>query len=141
MSEIVYRNRCFPSQRKFYGLTETFSGLSGPVGTGKTVALCYRALMAAAENPRRTGLIGAPTYPMLRDITIRMMLEILHERQMPHTYNKSEHVLYLKRSGSIVKFRPVHDYERLRGTNLAWFGLDEMTYCQEEAFGGAAAGS
>jgi hypothetical protein len=134
MSEIVYNNRCFPSQRIFYGLTETFSGLSGPVGAGKTVALCYRALMAAAENPRRTGLIGAPTYPMLRDITIRTMLEILDERQIPHTYNKSEHVLYLKRSGSIVKFRPVHDYERLRGTNLAWFGLDEMTYCEEEAW-------
>src|SRR5207248_5618397 len=100
MNTIVYRNQCFPSQGKFYNLTETFSGLSGPVGTGKTVALCYRALMAAAENPGRTGLIGAPTFPMLCDVTIRTMLEILGERRMPYSYNKSESMLYLKRSGS-----------------------------------------
>ena len=26
------------------------------------------------------------------------------------------------------------DFERLRGTNLAWFGLDELTYTAEEAW-------
>src|SRR5436190_24251522 len=92
MNPIVYRNHCFPSQGKFYNLTETFSGLSGPVGTGKTMALCYRALVAAVENPGRTGLIGAPTFPVLRDVTIRTMQEILHEIRMPHVYSKSVHV-------------------------------------------------
>jgi len=28
----------------------------------------------------------------------------------------------------------VEDFERLRGTNLAWFGLDELTYTPEEAW-------
>ena len=31
-------------------------------------------------------------------------------------------------------FRSLDEYERLRGTNLAWFGIDEMTYCPEEAW-------
>jgi len=31
-------------------------------------------------------------------------------------------------------FRAVDEYERLRGTNLAWFGVDELTYCQQEAW-------
>jgi hypothetical protein len=26
----------------------------------------------------------------------------------------------------------VEEFDRLRGTNLAWFGLDELTYTQEE---------
>ena len=26
------------------------------------------------------------------------------------------------------------EFERLRGTNLAWFGLDELTYTQEESW-------
>ena len=26
------------------------------------------------------------------------------------------------------------EFERLRGTNLAWFGLDELTYTPEEAW-------
>jgi terminase large subunit-like protein len=28
----------------------------------------------------------------------------------------------------------VEEFDRLRGTNLAWFGLDELTYTQEEAW-------
>jgi hypothetical protein len=30
--------------------------------------------------------------------------------------------------------RAIDEFERLRGTNLAWFGLDELTYAQEEAW-------
>jgi hypothetical protein len=35
---------------------------------------------------------------------------------------------------SRMLFRPVEEFERLRGTNLAWFGLDELTYAQEESW-------
>ena len=40
----------------------------------------------------------------------------------------------MKDTGSRILFRPVDEFERLRGTNLAWFGLDELTYTQEEAW-------
>ena len=40
----------------------------------------------------------------------------------------------MKDSGSRILFRPVDEFERLRGTNLAWFGLDELTYTPEEAW-------
>ena len=48
--------------------------------------------------------------------------------------NKSESVLLMKDTGSRIFFRAVDDFERLRGTNLAWFGLDELTYTAEEAW-------
>src|SRR3984957_1670687 len=37
-------------------------------------------------------------------------------------------------SGSRILLRSVDEFERLRGTNLAWFGLDELTYTHEEAW-------
>ncbi len=40
----------------------------------------------------------------------------------------------MRDTGSRILFRPVDEFERLRGTNLAWFGLDELTYTQEEAW-------
>src|SRR6266851_5550358 len=40
----------------------------------------------------------------------------------------------MKDTGSRIYFRPVDDFERLRGTNLAWFGLDELTYTPQEAW-------
>ena len=40
----------------------------------------------------------------------------------------------MKDTGSRILFRAVDEFERLRGTNLAWFGLDELTYTPEEAW-------
>ncbi len=129
---IVYRP--LPSQQRFHDSTARFKGFSGPVGSGKSQALCQEALRLSYLNPGRSGLLGAPTYPMLRDATQATLFEILAQNRIPHDYLKAENVLVLLDTRSRVIFRPVDDYERLRGTNLAWFGLDELTYTQEEAW-------
>lgn len=85
-------------------------------------------------NPGRLGLLGAPTYPMLRDATCATLFEILDDNQIPFEHNKAENTVLLKDTGSRILFRPVDEFERLRGTNLAWFGLDELTYTQEAAW-------
>jgi hypothetical protein len=85
-------------------------------------------------NPGRTGLVGAPTYPMLRDSTLAALVETLRDNDIPYELNKAENVLAMKDSGSRILLRSVDDFERLRGTNLAWFGLDELTYSHEEAW-------
>jgi len=38
-------------------------GFSGPIGAGKSQALCHEAIRLTYLNPGRPGLIGAPTYP------------------------------------------------------------------------------
>jgi hypothetical protein len=80
------------------------------------------------------GLLGAPTYPMLRDATQATLFEILDRNAIPYDHNKTENTLLLKETRSKIVFRAVDEFERLRGTNLAWFGLDELTYTQEEAW-------
>jgi phage terminase large subunit len=123
-----------PSQSKFHVSTARFKGFSGPIGSGKSQALCQEAIRLSYLNPGRHGLIGAPTYPMLRDATLTSFLEVLSTNRIRHELNKSESVLVMKDTGSKIFFRAVDDFERLRGTNLAWFGLDEMTYTAEEAW-------
>jgi hypothetical protein len=71
---------------------------------------------------------------MLRDATLTSFLEVLGTNNIPHELNKSESVVAMKDTGSRIYFRAVDDFERLRGTNLAWFGLDELTYTAEEAW-------
>jgi hypothetical protein len=44
-------------------LEARFKGFSGPIGSGKSAALCQEALRLSLVNTGRTGLIGAPTYP------------------------------------------------------------------------------
>src|SRR5947209_8045878 len=123
-----------PSQQAFHESRARFKGFSGPIGSGKSQALCQEAIRLSYLNPGRTGLIGAPTYPMLRDATLASLTEVLNDNEIPYELNKSEFVLLLKDTGSRILLRSVDEFERLRGTNLAWFGLDELTYSQEGAW-------
>lgn len=123
-----------PSQARFHKSTARFKGFSGPIGSGKSQALCQEAIKLSYLNPGRTGLLGAPTYPMLRDVTASTLLEILNRNRIPYDHNKAENLLVLKDTGSKILFRAVEEFDRLRGTNLAWFGVDELTYVQEDAW-------
>jgi Terminase large subunit, T4likevirus-type, N-terminal len=94
----------------------------------------YKALRMTSENPGCTGLLGAPTIPMLRSVTVAAMLETLEKHRIPFVYRSQLLTLVLKRSGSTILFRPLDCFDRLRGLNLAWFGIDELTYCREGAW-------
>lgn len=123
-----------PSQANFHECKARFKGFSGPVGSGKSQALCQEAIKLSYLNRGRLGLLGAPTYPMLRAATQATLLEILESNRIPFDLNKAENVLVMSETQSRILFRPVDEIERLRGTNLAWFGLDELTYSQEAAW-------
>jgi hypothetical protein len=123
-----------PSQARFHKLETRFKGFSGPVGSGKSQALCQETIRLAYVNAGCMGLIGAPTYPMLRDSTQILMLQVLEANAIPFEVNKAENTLTFTDTGSRILFRSMDDYERLRGTNLAWFGVDELTYTREEAW-------
>jgi len=123
-----------PSQKRFHALENRFKGFSGPIGSGKSQALCQEAIRLSYMNPGRLGLLGAPTYPMLRDATQAALVEILTSNQIPYEHNKAENTFVMSDTKSRILFRPVDEFERLRGTNLAWFGLDELTYTQEESW-------
>jgi hypothetical protein len=123
-----------PSQKTFHASNARFKGFSGPIGSGKSQALCQEAIRLSYMNPGRLGLLGAPTYPMLRDATQAILFEILNANEVPFEHNKAENTVVMKHTGSRILFRPVDEFERLRGTNLAWFGLDELTYTQQAAW-------
>jgi terminase large subunit-like protein len=123
-----------PSQRKFYRSEARFKGFSGPIGSGKSQALCQEAIRLCFRNPGRMGLIGAPTYPMLRDATQTMLFELLDEHGLEYEHNKAESTVFVRACKARIILRAVEEFERLRGTNLAWFGLDELTYTREGAW-------
>ena len=68
-----------PSQKKFHHSKARFKGFSGPIGSGKSQALCQEAIRMSYLNPGRLGFLGAPTYPMLRDATQATLLDILED--------------------------------------------------------------
>src|ERR1700682_2786290 len=103
-----------PSQAQFHRSTARFKGYSGSIGSGKSQALCQEAIKLSYVNPGRVGLIGAPTYPMLRDATLTSLIRILEENELPYELNKSEFVIRMKDTGSRILLRSVDEFERLR---------------------------
>src|SRR5580700_7796278 len=110
------------SQKRFHDSAARFKGFSGPIGSGKSQALCQEAIKLSYLNPGRTGLIGAPTFPMLRDATQAALFDILDRNAIPYDLNRAENYLVLSEAKSRILFRAVEEFERLRGSNLAWFG-------------------
>src|SRR5438874_10243603 len=103
--EIVYDP--LPSQRRFHNCEALYKGFSGPIGSGKSQALCQEAIRLSYQNPGRLGLLGAPTYPMLRDATQAALVEILENNQIPYEHNKGENTFVMQDTQSKILFRPV----------------------------------
>jgi PBSX family phage terminase large subunit len=123
-----------PSQSRFVDTQAHYSAFVGGIGSGKTYTGCIRALLASqgqigtTHNAIQTpnlGAITAPTYPMLRDVTIRTFLEVAGKAVV--SYRSSEHIALLT-NGSEVIFRSAENPERLRGANLAWWFGDEAAF-------------
>jgi hypothetical protein len=126
--------KLLPSQNRFHKLERRIKGFSGGVGSGKSSILCHEAIFLALENEGRTGLIGAPTYGMLRDATLATFLEVCEFGQVKVELNQAQMTAMLPLKQSKILFRSLENPERLRGSNLAWFGVDELTYCTEAAW-------
>src|SRR4030095_8819234 len=106
--QIKYRDIKYdplPSQQKFHALENRFKGFSGPIGSGKSQALCKEAIRISYMNPGRLGLLGAPTYPMLRDATQAALLEVLGSNNIPYEHNKAENTLLTLDKQSLILLR------------------------------------
>lgn len=94
-----------------------------------------KAIMCAYDNPGCTGIVGAPTYPMLHDATLPHLLNRLELHRIPYTIKRGNQMqIELHECRATMLLRSMSDADRLRGTNIAWFWIDEMTYCVESAF-------
>jgi hypothetical protein len=100
--------------------------------------MAFETILCAAMNPGRVGLVGAPSYPMLADATQRSLFEVLEFAEIEYRFNQSRNILTFSDKGVFkgakILFRSMDTLNRLRGTNLAWFGIDELTYCKAEVW-------
>ena len=124
----------YESQRIFDETPCTFKGFSGPVGSGKSKALCHEIIKCCYLNPGVPGLLGAPTEKLLKASTLIELLSLLDEQGIPYTYRKSANEVHLTEPHSTILLRSLDHPESLRAMNLGWFGIDELTYCKEAAW-------
>ena len=123
------KNNLLPHQEKFCEDTKHRKlALVCGFGAGKTYALVSKSFMLAAMNVGHISAVFEPTSPMLRDILMRTMNDLLEEWQIPYTFRASplpEYVLSFQEGTHTILLRTILTYQRLRGQNLCAVGFDE----------------
>jgi len=112
-------------QHDFVACADRLTAFIGGVGSGKSFAGSAKALLASGKQ-KTLGLVVAPTYPMLRDATLRTFIEVADEAVAG--FYKTEMRAELV-NGSEILFRSADDPDRLRGPNLNWAWIDEGALC------------
>ena len=123
------KKNLLPHQKKFCDDTEHRKlALVCGFGAGKTYALVSKSFMLAAMNVGHISAVFEPTSPMLRDILMRTMNDLLEEWEIPYTFRASplpEYVLSFQEGTHTILLRTILTYQRLRGQNLCAVGFDE----------------
>ncbi len=111
-----------PSQGILHRLPHKYKAFVGGVGSGKS----YFGGTWAGEQTMRgegDGMIVAPTYQMLADVSVPAYIEMLKRHNW--SYNHIKHRNVIETARSKIFLRSAEHPERLRGPNLSWAWCDE----------------
>jgi predicted phage terminase large subunit-like protein len=131
MSILQKTVRLHQAQQAFRRSDALYRGFVGGIGSGKSWAGAYDLLRRA--KPGRLYLCSAPTYPMLKDASLRTFLSLAREFNFLADTNRSEMIVTLGNRAEVL-FRSADDPERLRGPNLSGMWLDEASLIVREGF-------
>jgi predicted phage terminase large subunit-like protein len=125
------RIKLHQAQADFHDSSALYRGFVGGRGAGKSFIGAYD-LLKRAKGGRLYGAY-APSYPMMRDATLRTFLALGDEMHFIREFNKSDMRITLG-NGAEVLFRSLDDPERARGPNLSGAWIDEASLVPHDAY-------
>jgi len=127
------QHQALPKQLDFFRSCDEvpFSAYIGGVGSGKTHVLGLQALRESAV-PGTRGVIGAPSYRMLADVTRHKFFELCPATWI-REFKMAENRVILQNNSEIL-FRSFDQPGPLQGLTLDWFGGDEIGLVKEDVF-------
>ena len=109
----------------------------GGFGSGKTFAGSLLGILLALKFPKIKGLVGAQTFPLVRDTTLATYFEHLNNMKfvenIDYKYSKTEQKLIFK-NGSQILFRHFDEPNKLKSLNLGFAQIEEMSDVPESTF-------
>ena len=118
-----------PAQRDFVDDTEhRIVGYIGGFGSGKSFALCAKAVMLGLDNPGTTAMVAEPSFPMIRTVFIPAMDAALEQWEIDYDFRVSpqpEYLLKLPTGNVKLLCQSAENYQRVRGQNISFVLWDE----------------
>ena len=120
-----------PAQLEFCASNALYRGFCGGRGAGKSYIGAFDLLMRA--KPGRLYMAAAPTYPIMRDATLRTFVGLLIRTGRLKELRRSDMTAVLANGAEII-FRSADDPDRtMRGPNLSGAWLDEASFMDKMA--------
>ncbi len=109
----------------------------GGYGSGKTFAGSLLGILLSLVYPKIRGLVGAQTFPLVRDTTLATYFEHLENmgfcEDTHFAYHKVDSILSFK-NGSQILFRHLEEPTKLKSLNLGFVQIEEMSDIPESTF-------
>ena len=129
------------AQRKFLEIPHNYSldvaVYQGGYGSGKTFAGALLGILLAIKFPGITGLVGAQTYTLVRDTTLKTYFEHLDNigfvDKVDYKWVSAEQKLVFH-NGSEILFRHFDEPNKLKSLNLGFVEIEEMSDVPYETF-------
>jgi hypothetical protein len=132
---ILYDTTDMPYQEAFQESTKPKVYLSAGFGAGKTYSLIMKGFELMSVNAGLAGGIVAPTTKMYKRDVVPTIKDICRENHIRYSYNKSDMQWFFPDSAStIYVFHGEDDGDSIKGPNLAWMLMNEVTLLSKRAF-------
>lgn len=120
-----------PAQLEFLTSPALYRGYVGGRGAGKSFVGALDLIQRALPN--RLYMAAAPTYPLMRDATLRTFLDLGYQTNRIEDFRRADMTATL-RNGAEVIFRSADDPDRtMRGPNLSGAWFDEGSVMDKKA--------
>lgn len=129
------------AQRKFLEIPHNYSldvaVYQGGYGSGKTFAGALLGILLSIKFPGISGLVGAQTYTLVRDTTLKTYFEHLENigfiENVDYKWVSTEQKLVF-RNGSEILFRHFDEPNKLKSLNLGFVEIEEMSDIPYDTF-------
>ena len=130
-----------PAQEEYMSITHPYTMdiacYQGGYGSGKTFCGTLLGVLLCLQFPGIKGLVGAQTFPLLRDTTLEKWFEHLDiaglKRYKDWNYNVTSQRLKFS-NGSEVFFRHFEEPGKLRSLEVGFIEIEEMSQIPESTF-------
>ena len=136
----MYEVDLLPAQRKLFEVPEGLKFgdkdvaiYQGGYGSGKTFCGSLLGILLALKYPGIIGLVGAFTFTLLRDTTLKMYLQHLDNLKIKYNYNKAESLITLP-NGSEIYFKHFDDPECFKSMTVGFIELEEASQIPRDVF-------
>ncbi len=124
-----------PYQKQFHESVKPKAYLSAGYGGGKTYSLCMKGLKLMDINGALPGGLLAPNLKMFKRDVLPTFREVARKYRFKFEFNKQDSVLWFPTTKTeVYVFHAEDDGESIRGPNLAWGLINEVTLCSELSF-------